>query len=83
MSTYTDMTNKVRMYFDKGVLDTFLDRAINYEMDYKQSLVTVTFEDRELTQLEYLKELGIADLEDSHVYTDYSSDLNVKRKRKE
>ena len=78
MSTYTDMTNKVRMYFDKSVLDTFLDRAINYEMDYKQSLVTVTFEDRELTQLEYLKELGIADLEDSLVYTDYSSDLNVK-----
>lgn len=78
MSTYTDMTNKVRMYFDKSVLDTFLDRAINYEMDYKQSLVTVTFEDQELTQLEYLKELGIADLEDSLVYTDYSSDLNVK-----
>lgn len=78
MSTYTDMTNKVRMYFDKSVLDTFLDRAINYEMDYKQSLVTVTFEDTEQTQLEYLKELGIADLEDSLVYTDYSSDLNVK-----
>ena len=78
MSTYTDMTNKVRMYFDKSVLDTFLARAINYEMDYKQSLVTVTFEDQELTQLEYLKELGIADLEDSLVYTDYSSDLNVK-----
>ena len=78
MSTYTDMTNKVRMYFDKDVLDTFLARAINYEMDYKQSLVTVTFEDQELTQLEYLKELGIADLEDSLVYTDYSSDLNVK-----
>ena len=78
MSTYTDMTNKVRMYFDKSVLDTFLARAINYEMDYKQSLVTVTFEAQELTQLEYLKELGIADLEDSLVYTDYSSDLNVK-----
>lgn len=78
MSTYTDMTNKVRMYFDKSVLDTFLARAINYEMDYKQSLVTVTFEDTEQTQLEYLKELGIADLEDSLVYTDYSSDLNVK-----
>ena len=78
MSTYTDMTNKVRMYFDKSVLDEFLSSAINYEMDYKQSLVTVTFEDRELTQLEYLNELGIADLEDSLVYTDYSSDLNVK-----
>ena len=79
MSTYTDMTNKVRMYFDKSVLDTFLSRAINYEMDYKQSLVTVTFEDQELTQLEYLKELGIAALEDSLVYTDYSADLNVPR----
>ena len=79
MSTYTDMTNKVRMYFDKSVLDEFLTRAINYEMDYKQSLVTVTFEDTEQTQLEYLKELGIEDLEDSLVYTDYSPDLNVPR----
>jgi len=66
------------MYFDKAVLDTFLERAIHYEMDYKQSLVTVTFKDDDKTPRECLEELGIADLEHSLIQTIYSPDLNVK-----
>ena len=63
------------LFFDKSVEPTLMERGINYEKGAVEVLITVP--DNGELHHEVLAGLGISDLEDNYLYSQYNVDANV------
>jgi hypothetical protein len=63
------------LFFDKSVEPTLIERCINYNKEGDEVLIKIVEDGR--TTDDVLDGLGISDLEDNYLYSQYNVDANV------
>ena len=63
------------LFFDKSVEPTLIERSINYNKDGNEVTIKIPENGEMLTEL--LAYLGIPDLQDNYLYSQYNVDANV------
>ena len=63
------------LFFDKSVEPTLIERSINYNKDGNEVTIKIPENGEMLTEL--LADLGIPDLQDNYLYSQYNVDANV------
>ena len=69
------------LYFDKSVEPTLIERGINYNKDSNEVTIKIPENGEMLTEL--LAGLGISDLQDNYLYSQYNVDSNVPEEMQE
>ena len=65
------------LFFDPSVEPTFLERHVNYEKDHSNKTLNIKITDNGEMLDEVLNDLGISDLSDNYLYSQYNVDANV------
>ncbi len=69
------------LFFDKSVEPTLIERSINYDKDDNEVTIKIPENGEMLDQV--LSDLGISDLSDNYLYSQYNVDANVPEELQE